>query len=387
MGAVEYKMFFDGTAATMDQLDKIEEVAVDQAVDRAWEARIKIPVCVNNDGKWEGEDEAWMKAFTRIRVEVNAGDGKFVPLIDGPVVGFDSARSSQPGKSEVTIVVHDDSALLNREAKVEVKEGLTDSEIAEQIFLAAQLGGTPDIQATPPPPDNKMNSAVLRGTPMQCLRDLAKRNQDWHAYVLPGLLPSQSIGCFKQFPTDTDGLPEMSMMGADRNIANFNVNNKATGPTTVQAATLGIDHSGVKTATSSYRDATLLGDEPPDARNTNQSTTLLPPGQTDRTDLDQAVKGAAAMSGFALQATGSIVPFCYPAALSPYRWVMVKISDSQFSTKYLITNVKHTLTRSIYTQNFSMQGNAVSAAASSSASTPAPSASAGVSFNVQVSIF
>src|SRR6185369_3248784 len=152
MGAVEYKMFFDGTAATVEQLDKIDEISVDQAIDKAWEARIKIPVCVNNDGKWEGEDEAWMKAFTRLRVEVNAGDGKFVPLIDGPIVGFDSARSAQPGRSDVTVVVHDDSALLNREAKVEVRQGMSDSEIAEQIFLDAQLGGLPQIDPTPPQP-------------------------------------------------------------------------------------------------------------------------------------------------------------------------------------------------------------------------------------------
>ena len=387
MGAVEYKMFFNGTAATVEQLDKIDEITVDQAVDRAWEARIKIPVCVNNDGKWEGEEEAWMKAFTRIRVEVNAGDGKFVPLIDGPVVGYDNSRSAQPGKSFVTVVVHDDSALLNREAKVEVKQGLSDSEIAEQIFVQAQIGGQPSIDPTPPQPNNTTNAAVRRGTPMQFLRDLARRNQEWHAYVLPGLLPSKSIGCFKKFPTETDGLPDMSMMGADRNIENFNVNNKAATPTSVQAATLALDHSGVKTATASYRDATLLSNEPPDAKNTNQSTSLLPPGQSDRTDIDHAVKGAAASSGFALEATGNIVPFCYPAALSPYRCVNVKISDSQFSTKYLITQVKHTLTRSIYTQNFSMKGNAVSASASSNASAPQPSASFSVSFNVQVSIF
>ena len=387
MGAVEYKMFFDGTAATVEQLDKIDEISVDQAIDKAWEARVKIPVCVNNDGKWEGEDEAWMKAFTRLRVEVNAGDGKFVPLIDGPIVGFDSARSAQPGRSDVTVVVHDDSALLNREAKVEVRQGMSDSEIAEQIFLDAQLGGLPQIDPTPPQPNQTTNAAVRRGTPMQFLRDLARRNQDWHAYVLPGLLPSQSIGCFKQFPTDTDGLPDMSMMGADRNIENFNVNNRAASPTSVQAASLSLDHSGVQTATSSYRDATLLGDQPPDSTNTNQATSLLPPGQSDRVDLNRAVTGAAALSGFALDATGNIVPFCYPAALSPYRWVMVKISDSQFSTKYLITEVKHKLTRSIYTQNFSMKGNAVSAGAASSASTPQPSASASVSFNVQVSIF
>jgi len=387
MASVEFKMFLDGTSATADQLDKVDEIVVDQAMDRAWEARLKIPVCVNNDGKWDGEQEAWMNAFTRIRVEVNQGHGEFVPLIDGPVVGFERERSAIPVKSVVTVVVHDDSALLNREAKVVVKTGQTDSEIARQIFQDAQLGGEPDIDDTPPQPDSKTDASVQRGTSMQYLRELARRNQNWHAYVLPGKSPSQSIGCFKKVPEDTDGLPDMSLLGADRNLETFNVNNKAQNPSTVQAATLAIDHGSVKTSKSSYQNAALMGDQPPDAGNTNQATRLLPPGQTDRVDLDHATKGAAAESGFSLEATGTIVPLCYTAALSPYRLVLVKISDSQFSTKYLITQVTHTLTRSIYRQSFSMKGNAVTKAAGGSAGAPQPSANMSVSFNVQVSIF
>jgi hypothetical protein len=387
MGATEFKMFLDGTSATVEQLDKVDEIVVDQAIDKAWEARLKIPVCVNNDGKWEGEQEAWMKAFTRIRIEINPGDGKFVPLIDGPVVGFDSARSASPGKSVVTVVVHDDSALMNRQAKVAVQTGKLDSDIARQLFLDAQLGGQPDIEATPPQPEAKTDASVQRGTPMQYLRELAKRNQNWHAYVLPGKLPSQSIGCFKQYPADTDGLPEMVLLGADRNIESFNVNNKAQNPCTVQAATLSIAHDKVKTATSSYRDATLMGDQPPDAANPNQANCLMQPGQSDKVDLDHATKGAATESGFSLEATGAVVPLCYPAVLSPYRWVMVKISDSQYSTKYLITQVTHKITRSIYTQSFSMKGNGVTSAAGGNAGAPQPSANMSVSFNVQVSIF
>jgi hypothetical protein len=387
MAAVEFKMFLDGVSATMEQLEKIDEIVVDQAIDRAWEARLKIPVCVNEAGTWDGEEDAWMKVFTRIRVEVNPGDGTFVPLIDGPVVGLDSARSAYPGKSVVTVVVHDDSALLNREAKVEVKQGKTDSELARQIFLDGSLGGIPDVEDTPPQPDPTTAASVRRGTPMQYLRDLARRNHDFHAYVLPGKQPSQSIGCFRTFPKGTDGLPDMALLGPDRNIETFNVSNRAQNPCTVQAATLSISHDAVKASTSSYRDATLMGDQPPDASNTNQATCLLPPGQSDLVDLDQATKGAAAASGFSLEATGSVMPSCYVAVLSPYRWVLVKISDSQFSTKYLISQVTHTLTRSIYTQSFSMKGNAVTAAAGGSAGGPQPSASLSVSFNIQVSIF
>ena len=100
-----------------------------------------------------------------------------------------------------------------------------------------------------------------------------------------------------------------------------------------------------------------------------------------------ATRGAAAASGFSLEATGAVVPFCYPAALSPYRWVLVRISDSKFSTKYLVTQVTHRLTRSVYTQTFQAKGNGVTVAAGGGVGAPQPSADLGVSFNVQVSIF
>jgi hypothetical protein len=382
MGAVEFKMFLDGASATIDQLDKIDEIVVDQAVDRAWEARVKIPVSVNNDGKWEGEQEAWMKAFTRIRVEINPGDGKFVPLIDGPVVGFDSARTALPSKSIVTVVVHDDSALLNREEKVEVQQNKTDSDLARQIFSDAQL--TPDVDSTPQQPDPK-GASVRRGTAMQYLRALARQNRDFHAYVLPGKTPSKSIGCFKKFATEADGLPDMILLGPDRNIEAFNVNNKAQSPTKVESATVGIAHDKVQKSTASYRDATLMGDQPPDSSDPNPATRLLPPGQSDRVDPGEATKGAAADSGFSLSATGSTVPFGYQAALSPYRVVLVKISDSPYSAKYLISQVTHTLTRSIYTQSFAMKGNAVTGGAAGGG--PQPSALLSAGFNTQLSIF
>lgn len=387
MATIEYKMWIDGTSATQEQLEKVDEIVVDQAVDRAWEARIKIPVCINNEGKWDGEGEPWMKPFTPIRLEVNAGDGKFVPLIDGPVVGVDSARSAQPGKSVITIVVHDDSALLNREAKVDVQQGKSDSDLARQIFTDSSLSGTPEIDDTLPQTNETTNAAVQNGTPMQYLRELVRRHPEWHAYVLPGKNPGESIGCFKKFPTETDGLPEMVLIGTDRNIQTFNVNNKAQGPRSVTAASLPLDHSSPQTSTFSFRESTLMGDPPATASGAPQATSRLPPGQSDRVDLDEATRGAATTSAFSLEATGSIVPFCYPAALSPYRWVLVKLSDSQFSTKYLITQVTHTLTRSIYTQSFSMKGNGVTAAAGGNSSGPQASANMSVSFNVQVSIF
>ena len=128
-------------------------------------------------------------------------------------------------------------------------------------------------------------------------------------------------------------------------------------------------------------------DQPATGGSTNEATARVPPGQSDRVNLQDAVRGAANNSGFSLEARGNVVPGCYAGVLSPYRWVAVKISDSQFSTKYLIHQVTHTLSRSVYKQSFSMKGNGVSVAAGGSAGAPQPSANMSVSFNVQVSIF
>lgn len=385
MPEIVYRLFFDNTPADQGQLDRVEEITVEQQVDMAWEARLLIPVCVNEDGRWEGEEEAWMRPFTRARVEIKLGDSDFVPLIDGPVVGNDTERSAIPGKSMVTLVVHDDSALLNREEEITPHEG-TDSDIARQLFQAANLGGTPDIDPAEAQPSNPSATVMQRGTKMQLLRSLARRHGDFHAYVLPGREPGQSIGCFKRLPTQTDGLPPLILIGEDRNLASFDLRHNARSAADVSAATLSIRDKTITTSRSSYRDARLIGDEPATGI-AQPARRRLPPGQNDTVDLDSATAGAAADSGFSLEATGSVLPLCYTGVLAPYRMVEARISDSKYSAKYVIFKVTHTLTRSQYTQSFTVRGNATSSGESANAGGPQPSANLSASFNVQVSIF
>jgi hypothetical protein len=99
------------------------------------------------------------------------------------------------------------------------------------------------------------------------------------------------------------------------------------------------------------------------------------------------VTGAAQTSAYSIEATGSTLPLCYNGVLTPYRMVSVRVSDSRYSTDYVIFKVTHTLTRSHYTQTFTLRGKAVSEKKGASATSPAASASVAASFNIQVSIF
>ncbi len=390
MAAIEYRMFFDALPATQKQLDTIEDVIVEQEVDMMWEARVRIPVCVDNDGRWEGENEAWMREFVRVRIEVRIGTDDFVPLIDGPIVGYDTARSALPGKSMVTLIVRDDSVYLHRQESIVRFEGKSDSQIARQIF-----GEVPQLSSTPPdipvetaePPGSLPAIVVQRGTQIRLLRALAARHEDWHAYVLPGARIGESIGAFRQLPTQPDGLPPMVLLGDGQNIKEFTVRNNHQRPADVQAASLGIADKRIATATASYRDRQFMSDEPVAGSSGNTAQQMLRPGVGESVALESAVEGAAGRSRYAADATGSVIPHCYQGVLSPYRAVMVMLSDSQFSAVYVITRVTHRLTRSTYTQDFSAKGDSISTASSDGAVGPQASASLSLSFNVQGSIF
>lgn len=366
MTATSFRIFFGTSQATQEQLDKIESITVEQEIDMAWEARLILPICTDANGVWSGDDEVFMDSFSRIRVEVKTGGCPYTALIDGPVVGYDSQRSSEPGQSQITILVHDDSVYLNREENIEVFEGRTDHEIAEQLFNQTQHIRSKQVDNTPSAPQDLPAVTVRRATGIRLLRELANRH-GMHAYVLPGDQPDQSIGCFKRLPTSGSGLPDLVLLGEERNIEGFNLSFDAQSPAHVQAYALNVTDHAMLTSRSSFRDLNLLGDEAA-LRNEGQVAQLLArPGMGNSVDLDQRTRGETERSSYSLTATGSVISGCYPAALIPYRLVQVRAVSARASGNYLIHRVTHTLNRSMYTQEFTLKRNATLRPSGSSA--------------------
>ena len=63
MTGAEYRLFFDGTAATREQLDRVEAITVEQEVDRPWQARLEIPVCLDDQGNWSATTSRSCRSF------------------------------------------------------------------------------------------------------------------------------------------------------------------------------------------------------------------------------------------------------------------------------------------------------------------------------------
>jgi len=359
---IYYRLFFKNNPATREQIDRVEEITVEQEIDMAWEARIEILIATDEQGNWTGENEEFLEEFTQVRVEIQIGEGAFLPLIDGPIVEISRHISSEPGQSSKTVVVQDDSVRLNREDRIFQFQQLLDSEIADQLFEEVPQIASTDIETTPAGGNNSQ-VVVQRGTAMQLLRRLARR-QGMHAYVLPGEEPGQSIGCFKAFSTETDGLPPLILLGAERNVAEFNPRNNAQSPARVTGFTLNVFDKTVTQRTSDFGSLDLLGEQQTFANEGNTATQILSPRDGDAVDLDQAVAAEALRSSYSTEATGSVINDTYPAILSPYQVVSVCGATKKNTGDYLIRQVTHSLTRSYYSQSFSLQRNAQSSGSS-----------------------
>ena len=143
MAKAEYRVYFDNTPATADQLARFAEIRVDQGIGMAAEAELDLPIGTDDAGLWSGIEEDFAQAFARIRVEVKVADADFVPLIDGPVVGNRYEMKATPDQSRMTLVVHDDSVLLNRDEKVVLFEDMAPQDIVSSVYEEAGL--TPDV--------------------------------------------------------------------------------------------------------------------------------------------------------------------------------------------------------------------------------------------------
>lgn len=356
MSAVEYKLFFDNNSATTDQLDRVEEITVEQEVDMVWEARLKIPIIVDDKGNWTGQDENFMNSFSRVRIEIKVEQKSFLPLIDGPIVGFDKPMHSEPGQSYLNLVVNDDSIYLNQKEDIQKFENMKDDKIATQIFQQDTHIKSTDIEATKQ--NSPLPDVVQRGTSMQTLRMLARRN-GMHAYVLPGDKPGQSIGCFKSFPTAADErLADLVLLGPDQNMLNFNVVNDSTSPSVIKAFYLSMANKSIVKSESSYSDAQLMGKDQVLGKSGDSSLQILRPYQNVTGDPSQIVAAEAVNSGYSIKATGSVFENGYPDVLQPYRIVKVLGVNTRESGDYLISKVTHNLTLFSYSQSFTLKRNA-----------------------------
>ena len=345
MGDTRFRVWFGDRAASEDELARIEEIEVIQEMDTLWEAHLRMALCLDENGRWLHWPGDTAQAFSRVRIEVDIGNGRFVPLIDGPLVNIDAGLDARPGRSTATMVVRDDAAFLNRDEEVEPPfENRRHSDLVDELFGRFEQIRETRIEATTATPETTMR----RGTVLQFLKELARVN-DRHAYVLPGEERGASIGCFLPDPEEVSDLPALVMIGENRSLANASITEEPDAAEITQARVLRVDDLGTTTFETSAADLGLMRALPAVPVDLTPRR-LIHPAENTAEDPEAAATAQARRRGYTYNLSGEVVPGCYGAVLTPYLKVRVDAGATPYSGDYLITQVVHRITPSVYTQ-------------------------------------
>jgi hypothetical protein len=354
MGNTRFRIWFGDRAASEEELTRIEEIEVTQEMDAFWEARLRLALCLDANGRWLHWPGDTAQAFSRVRIEIDIGNGRFVPLIDGPLVNIDAGLDSQPGRSTATMVVRDDSAFLNRDEEVEPPfENRRHSDVVEELFRRVVQIRDTRIEAT----TATVETTVRRGTVLQLMRELARVN-DRHAYVLPGEERGASIGCFLTDPEEASDLPPLVMIGDNRSLANVIITEDPDGAEITHARVLRIDDQGTTTFETSAADLGLMRAVPAVPADLTPRR-LLHPADNTAEDPGAAATAQARRNAYIYRLSGHVLPGCYGAVLSPYLKVRVDAGTTPYSGDFLITQVVHRITPSVYTQQLEAKADSL----------------------------
>jgi len=347
-------MYFDNQPGKAWQLDLFTEIKVDQAIGMAAEAELLMIIGTDKNGVWSGFDDLFTQALQRIRIEIKVQNGEFLPLIDGLVVAQKFELDSAPDRSRLTLIVQDDSLLLNREEKVTLFENQSPDDIATQLFQDAGLNA--DVQAVPLASDGSDRYVVQRGSAMQLLKELARRHSMF-VYVKPDNSPGQSTGVFKRLALTESSFPALLLMGKNRNINKFTAQFDALRPTQASAAQVDINSRETLSSTTTQSTQDTQGDIAAHEA-TEAGTTFLSRIRETREDLDAATEAAANHSSWAYSANAEVRADNYAAVLSPCQMIAVAGAGRQLSGQWLISRVTHIINDEGYRQQMTLRRNA-----------------------------
>ena len=181
MPEISYTLFIDGEAAASNLLEAVQEIEVEDHAELADMMRLRLAGSVDESGShWTFLDDDLFSRLTPLALTVKVGSTTTETLFDGFVIETKAEFANEPGASTLEIIAMDGTVLMNLEEKIRAWPDMSDSDIAETIF--GEYGFTTNVEATQPVRQEIDYLTTQRGTDIQFLRYLARRN-GYEAYV------------------------------------------------------------------------------------------------------------------------------------------------------------------------------------------------------------
>lgn len=360
MPAVTYTLTIGGLPASQDLLQAIQQIEVEDHASMADMVRLRVVMGVKDGcSGWSFIDDNVFERLTTIRIAVAVGSGQAETLINACVIETNATFANQPGASILNVVAMDPTVLMNLKQVVKPWPNRSDSDVAREIFSAAEYTFTPIVDATNWRRQENEQTMIQRGTDIQFLQELARRN-GFEVYIETNGSTGVVEGHFHapRLNLPPQGVLSVNMRDAT-NVNSFNARFDMLRPSTVQTTNLDVETRENQQSQVNSSRMPALGRETALA---SQQQRVVLPAQTGLARTGEQQPFAQAMadeSALAITADGELNTVAYGGLMRAKRPILVRGAGQQFSGTYYVERVNHVLTPDSYRQTFTLRRNAL----------------------------
>ncbi len=357
---VSYALTIDGAAASPALLGAVRQIEVEDHAELADMLRIRLSIAVKDDGTgWTLLDDGVFNRLANLQLSITVGSGRATPIISAYIIEIESSLASEPGHSEIVVTAMDPTVLMHLSERVKAWPNMMDSDVASAIFSDASYRFTPVVESTQWSRHEDEHTLMQRGTDIQFLQQLATRN-GYECFV--ELTDAGTVeGHFH--PPRPDERPQGTLtvnMGSATNVAKFHARYDMLGPAAVKTNIIDPGDASTQQADSDAATHTEgMGDAPALPADRPRTLLLYPLGMTKVGEAQRYAQAIVDRSSWALVAEGEVDTLAYGGILRAKRPVMVRGVGRQFSGRYYVQQVLHTIRADgTYVQKFTIRRNA-----------------------------
>jgi phage protein D len=361
--AVTYTLSIDDIPASQELLQAIQQIEVEDHANMADMLRLQVVIGVKDGcAGWSFVDDNVFGRLANIKIAVAVGSGQAETLINAYVIETNATFANQPGSSILNVVAMDPTVLMNLEQKVKPWPNMADSDVANEIFSSPKHNApkfTPIVDATRWRRQENDHTLIQRGTDIQFLQQLARRN-GFEVYVETNRSTGIVEGHFHAPRLDLppQGVLSVNMRDAT-NVNSFNARFDMLRPSTAQATNLDVESRENQQAQANNSKLPTLGRETTLAGQQRRRVLLAQTGLARTGEQQPFAQAVADESALAITAEGELNTVAYGGLMRAKRPILVRGAGLQFSGTYYVERVHHILTPDSYKQNFTLRRNAL----------------------------
>jgi len=361
-----YSLALGGTAVDASFYDSVQLLEVEENADRPDALLIRLPVNRNSSGDLTFVGDGTFEPNTNVTVVVTPAGQSAQCIFDGYVLSWHLHLDRSSGASTIDVWAQDASWLMSVSDTVREWTGMTDGEVANEIF--SNYGFTPASGNTDddsPQHDPDQHSLFQRATDLQFLRGLARRNGKLCRVACTDT-PGDRTGYF--ITPDVDGDPAATISLVDPqtwSVDSLEFDWDIMRPTEVDASQVALDDSSDEGVAGNSTDSGLDALDAQDFPTySGQSATMVLTATADAPELTMRTAATLREAGWFVRCHGETSVDRLGTLLRVGSVVTIEGAGSLHSGNWFVWNVRHKLTVDAVNLQFTLLRNAMGPAPS-----------------------